>query len=102
MNIYADNVEDLVQSMIANETDYEKLSISPHSLDAMASSFIMYGTDRNYSLFCSTSMEEFPIIRRSEPIVEWRCEGCQSVNLMEHRKCEECGAPRHFLRGDAQ
>ena len=28
---------------------------------------------------------------------EWRCEGCGSVMLSEHRKCEECGTPRHFL-----
>jgi len=36
---------------------------------------------------------------KPEPI-EWRCEGCGSVMLQEHRNCQECGKPRHFLYGD--
>ena len=52
---------------------------------------------------CSTSMEPGGFISYREPspllptLTEWRCEGCGSVMLAEHRKCEECGTPRHFL-----
>ena len=82
-------------------TEYEKLSISPHGLYSTASSGMMFGNDRGYSLFCSTAMEEYSPIKQSAPNVEWRCKGCQSVNLMEHRSCEGCGAPRHFLSHEA-
>ena len=52
---------------------------------------------------CSTSMEPGGFVSYREPspllptLTEWRCEGCGSVMLSEHRACEECGSPRHFL-----
>ena len=50
---------------------------------------------------CTTSMEPGGFVSYREPtpppLMEWRCEGCGSVMLAEHRKCEECGTPRHFL-----
>ena len=53
---------------------------------------------------CSTSMSPgeyipYPEAPPQPPILEWRCEGCESVMLAEYRQCEECGAPRHFLYG---
>ena len=52
---------------------------------------------------CTTSMEPggfLPYYETPIPppiLTEWRCESCGSVMLSEHRKCEECGKPRHFL-----
>ena len=74
---------------LAKPEVYEGLKIAVHGLFTTASS---------NALFCSTAMEDYPIVRQSDPI-EWRCEGCGSVMLKEHRKCEECGAPRHFIYG---
>ena len=52
---------------------------------------------------CTTAMEDYPILRlpetNLEPIIEWKCKSCGSVNLKEHRACEECGSPRHFIYG---
>ncbi len=54
--------------------------------------------------YCTTAMEDVgeiipPDTFESRFMGEWRCEGCNSVMLSEHRQCEECGAPRHFLYG---
>ena len=54
---------------------------------------------------CSTAMEPggffpTPTHRITPEPVEWRCEGCGSVMLQEHRTCQECGKPRHFLYGE--
>ena len=61
------------------------------------------------SIYGTTSMEETSMLdlesvvgypedfNEIPPIEEWRCEGCGSVMLKEHRDCKECGKPRHFL-----
>ncbi len=56
------------------------------------------------TVMCSTSMESGGFLPHERPptpppLTEWRCKGCDSVMLSEHRQCEECGAPRHFLYG---
>lgn len=55
------------------------------------------------TVMCASSMEPggflpYPETPPTPPILmEWRCEACGCVMLQEHRKCEECGLPRHFL-----
>ncbi len=60
------------------------------------------GTLPPNTMICATSMEPggflpTPIHRPVPAVTEWRCKSCESVMLAEHRKCEDCGAPRHFL-----
>ena len=68
-----------------------------------------YPFGRPITTVCTTSMEsdvlpylpDEPVsVAPPPPIKEWRCEGCGSVMLQEHRNCNECGKPRHFLYGE--
>jgi len=84
---------ELAQEMVDRDTRLTEYNYFPR-----------WGGNPNVTTFSATSMEPggylpTPAHRPIPRVTEWRCENCESVMLAEHRKCEDCGAPRHFLYG---
>ena len=84
---------------------YEKLGVDPPDSLRWGGAYTTAGAAFGppMTILCSTSVEPGGFLPTPpnrikmdyEP--EWMCKGCGSVMLRSHRKCEECGAPRHFL-----
>lgn len=93
-----------VTGRVSQLSTYMHSSMLPQALDERFPMPIPSHTETNITVIGDHYLkwgekefaEKLETIRTS---LEWRCDHCETVNLREHRKCDECGFPRPFLYG---